>query len=487
MSVETVTVGRWCEMHVNHPLAGNLKKRLTLSNPKWESAVRLGFPTAGLEPTIPLWEEVGNRIRFPRAVAHNLVKGFPIVDATSDGHAVDIPCLITPREYQHGFLKAAEEAVETPGRYGVTLQAQAGFGKTVCGLYLISKRGRTAIIIVHKEFLMSQWVERLLGTVEAAKRLKVKPETLSKVPQPPMLGIAPEDVGIIQGKKCEWKGKKVVVAMVQSLAQKDYDAEMYDYFGTLLFDECHRAAAPTFTKAISRFSARIRIGVTATPDRKDKLQTVFFAHIGGIGAVGEVPRVKPRLQIVETIVKVPEGHKNKLKRWAGVSPNGEAIFRNDFNKVLDYLTEHEARNRWLVNVIIAANKKDRKVIVLSHRREHLETLHRMFVEECQRQQLPFSIDYYVGGMDLEERKRAERMQNLLATVQMAEEGLDIPALDTLVFATPGRSVEQAVGRVQRTMDDKKTPVVVDMVDMDIEVCVNAARARQQEYKRLGWL
>ena len=47
---------------------------------------------------------------------------------------------------------------------------------------------------------------------------------------------------------------------------------------------------------------------------------------------------------------------------------------------------------------------------------------------------------------------------------MAKEGLDIPRLDTLIMATPKGDIVQASGRVQRKHPDKRTPLIVDVVD-----------------------
>lgn len=327
---------------------------------------------------------------------------------------------------------------------------------------------------------MTQWAIRLLGTKEAAKKLGVSPKAIAKRIEDPMLDLKPADVGFVQRDTCEWKGRAVVIAMAQSLLAREYEPEFYESFGLLFVDEVHRFAAKEFQKAIVQFPARVRAGVTATPDRKDGMQEVFFGHIGEIVVEGEEKnKRKPRVNQVKTPVVVSARQREKLKLRGQTS----------FVKVVTFLVRHEARNRMIVNMLLKAAQNERKILILSDRREHLETLREMYLETCQKNEFASSWAYYVGGMNLQERLAAERMQVLGATYGMAAEGLDIPALDTLFLVTPRGPdmIEQYVGRILRLHDDKKEPVVVDFVDQMIGVTAKLGGKRKLEYANKGWL
>jgi superfamily II DNA or RNA helicase len=84
------------------------------------------------------------------------------------------------------------------------------------------------------------------------------------------------------------------------------------------------------------------------------------------------------------------------------------------------------------------------------------------------------------------RDRSLLCDIVLATFQMAKEGLDAPEVDTLFLVTPKSDVEQSVGRILRYHEDKKEPIVVDMVDM-LQVCQQFAEKRVKQYKRLGYV
>jgi superfamily II DNA or RNA helicase len=65
-------------------------------------------------------------------------------------------------------------------------------------------------------------------------------------------------------------------------------------------------------------------------------------------------------------------------------------------------------------------------------------------------------------MKQEQLKESESKKIIIATYAMAEEGLDIKSLTTLIMATPRTDVTQAVGRILRAKHSN--PVVIDIVD-----------------------
>jgi len=97
---------------------------------------------------------------------------------------------------------------------GGIVSVGCGWGKTVFGLYIIAQLSRKAIVVVHKEFLMNQWKERIKQFLPGAR------------------------VGTIQGKTIDIDDKDIVLCMLQSLSQKEYDIDLFDSFGTIIIDEC---------------------------------------------------------------------------------------------------------------------------------------------------------------------------------------------------------------------------------------------------------
>ena len=154
-----------------------------------------------------------------------------------------------------------------------TAMASTGSGKTVVGLRTAALLGRKTLIMVHLERLMDQWLDEISTH----------------------LGLPPEKIGTVQGPKCQWQGRDFVVAMMPSLSQRnDYSREFLRSFGTIIVDECHRVGTPMLSTCAPMFPAKYRIGLSATPNRKDGGDRVLFWHLGPISVVSKAPALHAR-------------------------------------------------------------------------------------------------------------------------------------------------------------------------------------------------
>ena len=93
-----------------------------------------------------------------------------------------------------------------------------------------------------------------------------------------------------------------------------------------------------------------------------------------------------------------------------------------------------------------------------------------------------STGYYVGGMKERDLKISEGKQVIFATFPMAQEGLDIPGLDTLLLTSPKSNVIQAVGRILRKVHTERNPLIVDFVDT-FSMFAGQARKRLTYYTK----
>lgn len=328
---------------------------------------------------------------------------------------------------------------------------------TIFSLGLIHAMQVPTLIVVHKEFLSEQWVERIQGNPEK-KLLPTLPNA---------------KIGFVQGDTCDYRGKHIVIGMVHSLSKRRYDADFYKWPGLVITDECHRIGAASWSVVPSKFRARWRLGVTATPRRKDGCERVFRDHIGDTLFVASEQRLPFKVRRVWTEYKPPKS------AGLGSSLSGRPL-------LLTFLCANEPRNKVIVSQLIQAVRAGRKVIVLSERLDHLDRMEKLLRELWESGFGPHpSVGYYVGGMSTEERAVAEKKQVIFATYQYAAEGLDIPALDTLLLASPYSDIEQSVGRIQRPSSGKKDPIVVDFRDDRISAFRRQGLRREEFYKRSG--
>lgn len=331
---------------------------------------------------------------------------------------------------------------------GAILQARCGRGKTVMGLAIAHELATPTLILVHKEFLLDQWRQSILK----------------------FTNVRAEDIGLIQQDTCT-VGSEFTLALVESLVAREYPEDLYSCFGLIVSDECHRHGAASWCLASRQFRARYLLGLSARASRSDGMAPVFLHQIGPVVEV-EAPveaALIPDVYFVPTGVDVPDR-----------MPGKKNVFRQ--GKVIpatlwSHLAQLSDRTALVARMALKAADAGRKVVVFSHRLEQLDTLAAL---------LPAGRwGMFVGGMKEEDRDESVKRDILLSTYQMAMEGLDIDALDTLVMATPPGSVEQAVGRILRAREGKKPPLVVDLVDSGNGP--DAMRTmRAQQYTRLGY-
>lgn len=319
---------------------------------------------------------------------------------------------------------------------GGVLSLYTGAGKTCVSLYVACELRVKTLVVVNTAVLMEQWRERIQHFVPGVT------------------------VGRIQGPVADTAGHAFVVAMLQSLARRPYDVSG---FGLSIVDECVHIGAPAFSQAMLRINCPYRLGLSATPNRADGLTRVITWFLGPIFlTVERENQDRVRVEVVPFTCA------------AYSQPPPISFGKVNFGRVLQTLCEQPERNRLLADVIRAL-PRDRKVLVLSDRREHCKELARRLAPAAQP---------YLGGMRRAELDAASKAQVIVATFCLAAEGLDIPALNTLVLATPKKNVVQACGRIMRGVLTGH-PLIVDVRDA-WPCTLGQHRARLAYYARAGY-
>jgi superfamily II DNA or RNA helicase len=259
-----------------------------------------------------------------------------------------------------------------------------------------------------------------------------------------------------------------------------------DYWDVIIVDECqHCAGSPTkvtqFYKVMSMLCARYKIGLTATPHRADGLEMSMFALLGGI--IHEVKRE----EVAHTTCPIRITQIN-----TGWYPADDVTMYDgtiDYNKVIESLTHDDDRYNIVFGEIMTRCKG--ATIILANRVEYLQTM-------CEDMQGYGKKAICLSGMGQSKKAKAERKQALEAlnngeldcifcTYSLAAEGLDVPNLRYVIFATPEKNdvtVTQATGRVGRKSDGKDFGTVIDFVD-SFGMYKGWYKERLKVYKKLG--
>ena len=164
------------------------------------------------------------------------------------------------------------------------------------------------------------------------------------------------------------------------------------------------------------------------------------------------------------------------------------------------------RNLLIFNMIDIIKGMGRKILVLSYRVEHLELLKKMVDDKIKidNESHIYNSYYYMGKTKRTEKDMAEKDGHIIfATMQLAEEGLDIAHLNTVIFTLPvsipcdnkqnkriksSKTLIQSIGRILRNdklEDVTQIPLVVDISDV-LSIYQGWSEKREVIYAKKNW-
>lgn len=321
---------------------------------------------------------------------------------------------------------------------------------TVMAIKIISLLAQKTLIVVHKEFLLNQWIERIQEFMPTAR------------------------IGRIQGPVFDSAGKDIVIGMLQTLYDRDFPEGCFDDFGLTIVDEVHRIGSCQFSKALLRIQTPHMLGVTATLERKDGLTKVIHHFIGPTvysdpgGLQSDDGSVLVRG--MEFISRDPEFNE-VVTDYRG---------NTQFSTMITKLCSHGPRTHFVIQILagLVEETPEAQILVLGHNRSLLTDLHDAIVGKG-----IATVGYYLGGMKQAALEASTERQIILATYAMASEGFDHKNLSILVMVTPKTDIVQSVGRIFRQKHAR--PLIVDVVDKH-DTFQNQWRKRRAYYKKCGF-
>src|SRR3990167_5179397 len=437
-------------------LASFLREELNILNIGYVVKERAGLPTFGEKKFIKTLEQTPDAILVPRGFLKNL---YAWLDERSIKYrAIDERLTLDPVGFSpsYALLPYQESAVASfdKAEQGI-LVAPASAGKTFMGLEIVARRRQPEIILTHRRQIYDQWLER----VEQG------------------LGIPKSKIGQIGSTKKK-PLKPITVAMVQTLARMKDVNDIASQFGTVLIDECHHMPSRMFRDVISKFPARYRFGLTATPSRKyndEKLIGVYLCDVVHAIDKAEMQNTGP-----QTSKRAP-GNDAVIVRTTDIATPFGATSR-DFQLISKVLSSDANRNTLIAADIAREAREGRKCLVLTERKEHAEML---------RGYLRRDFETIMFSGDLSSRQRTFALQKiksgrfriLIATGQILGEGTDIADLEILFLTFPVSfhgKLAQYVGRIKREGGPKK---VYDYQDAHVPILEKLWKKRATYYRK----
>ena len=348
---------------------------------------------------------------------------------------------VRPYPYQKEILDRLETERERHGRYRNLVVAATGTGKTIMSALDYNRlRERlggnpSLLFVAHRKELLNQSLQ--------AFRVVLRDGAFGEL--------------YVDGHRPdEWKH---VFASIQSLAQVDLDTVAPDAFDIVVVDEFHHAASATYRRVLDHLAPRVLLGLTATPERTDG-ESVLGWFDG---------RIAVELRLWEALERGLLCPFQYFGLHDTVDLTSARWTRGGYDRahLQQIYTGHHAR----VNLIVQAIRD--KVTDPARMRalgfcvsiEHAEFMAR----ECTARGIPCAaVSANTGRDDRDQalRRLRDGELNILFAVDLFNEGVDVPAIDTVLFLRPTESATvflQQLGRGLRHAGGKDCLTVLDFI------------------------
>ena len=424
-------------LKLSKSLISKLKSFATFENPQIKVLLSLRKPLFNTPKYIRSFEENENYLMLPRGLKQTIEDFFnefavkySFIDKRVYKQIETKKVTFNLRPEQNDAIKEIKKS-----DYSICV-APPGFGKTLLGAKIFEIRACNTLIVVNKNMLLNQWIERFVD----------------------YFGYSKKDIGYL-GKGHNKLNGIIDVATMQSLKN---DSKIIENYSFVIVDECHHIPALTFEQIIKSFKGRYILGLSATPNRKDELQPILYQQLGEISYEYKKKRTHTnRLQIIRT----------------------EFVSNADnYATIINELCIDENRNNLIIDAIKA--NIQRKILVLTDRIEHINILENLLQKQ--------NIDYICVHGSQNKKEQVENMalvktkSLILATTSYFGEGIDFPHLNTIMFVTPisyyGRLI-QYLGRIGR---GNQECLAIDFLDSKNAMLNSAYKKRLEGYKQMHY-
>ena len=352
--------------------------------------------------------------------------------------------LMRAKDYQQEILEKLDVERNVHGHYRNLVVAATGTGKTVIAAFDF-KRYREANPDCH-----------LLFIAHRQEILRQAMLTFRIVLGDPNFG-------------CVWDGNNEPSNYQHVFASKDtlrnrlgklhLTEYYYDY---MVVDEVHHIVAPTYIKLITFFKPKILLGLTATPERTNEQEDITVFFDGHISAEIRLPAaLNAGLLAPFHYYGIPDNIDLSEVRWSGhgydISELSHVYTQNDFRTglILKKMQEYIGASR--LNKVHA--------LCFCVDKEHAKFMNAKFTLAGLKSDVLTSDDNDHHRRDVRKQLQSGGI-NYLFVVDIFNEGVDIPEIDTILFLRPTESATvflQQFGRGLRLHKDKDHLTVLDFV------------------------
>ena len=506
--MDDIIIGAMLDIPVSRLSVGykELLEDLTVSNPKY-AAARIhgkGFVSKSIPKKLHFFKINDQRksIIVPRCIDSKYYRGKPDTSIISDGKYIGFGAgeEFKLRDIQQNYFDTVVNpyitSFDKSEPISVLLNAECGSGKTVMSLYLAHLYRRKTIVVVPQTKLGKQFKARVSE--------------------------------LFPKWSCGWEDGKnsydITLATYSLLTDSRFDMNYFSQFGHIIFDEFHRCGADSYKDVLEKANCKYRTSLTATFRRKDGLADILKLHVGDIlemesnsietdiypittkysineeefRSVGRFGKLTAKVKLYSDIQVRDRKTKQEVTRGSVIDKSDSldtvtvkssidkstgTYSNKDFSffplgsvsmPTLDTeIAKYAERNNEIMDTLVELYKSGRKVLLLSKRKDQIFKLYGKLKRRGIQSGVVISekakeYKAHCKKLGMSPTEYSEHcltnLPILLGIDKLAEEGLDVPEFDTIIYAHPIRDIEQSVGRVGRHLEGKKKPKAIFFLD-----------------------
>jgi len=374
-------------------------------------------------------------------------KNLTFNDHRRAGEIIDIEHNIKPRsetqENAINYLMNNESGI---------LQLEPGIGKTVITIYMISERKRKSLILVHRDSLAEQWRDRFLQftNLKDTDISRLTSSTFEKdLDKPIIISTTQTFLSLLKRKR-----KNFLIKLNEA------------NIGIFVADEVHTSVgAPTFSECSIHMPCKYTYGLSATPYRYDGNEDIIKFHLGEIFEDDdETGTMKAKVTVILLDYEIDTPYRFKYIHW------GDEFQRSRYLNMIKRSKPLQDVVRGLLNRL----KDNRDLILMAERINYIDELYK-WVDSSSKAKFCSN-----GTLETLNSKVT------FATPGKCRDGIDAPWKDCLIMTSPITNIKQLTGRIVRTKENKKTPIIIDLVDYGCKHMSNSFYNRNSFYKSKEW-
>lgn len=364
---------------------------------------------------------------------------------------------------------------------------------TITSLAIASELKTKTLIVVHKNDLVVGWqkeIDKCFGGKIESGLIKAQSRSI---------------------------GDQFTIATVQTLyrmSEEELDV-LFNTFTMVVHDELHHVPSTSFSIS-SRFNAKYKLGLSATPERNDGLTHVIHLYYGETCFKNEYTHHDKDILPVKVIIKNIGIHfepvcisifkngeikKVELKKgdYFNIKEKGDIYYRDiprhlskpdlHYSYVDSSVVLNEDYGNVVLNDILYEYKKGRSIVIFITQKNHCEIYYNNLASIIGEENVQlFYGDSFESDETLLNRAEERKVKITITTLSKGTEGTNVKAWEVAFLVSSinnGKGVEQAIGRIRRVKEGKINPCIVyDYRFPHVYMLANHGKTRDNRYQKM---